>query len=217
MQAQSRLITKRFNGHSDRSQSRRCRPLGLPEVGGPGSDADVYLMSWNLVYIEKSACLQDTTSVSPSPSFSCRCDVVQGSRRSPGMACDTTRAMPSRTAPLGVPSARGLATRVVSLSWAGSAHGQGLGTPGEGLRRLQPGEGTAVEGGGPSPAPTGLQAQRTGGGNPLLCCAVPCCAVLWEQRLREAPGLRVSRLREAPLHRGPSVHEPVGVTDGVLG
>lgn len=34
-----------------------------------------------------------------------------------------------RRPPLGVPSARGLATRVVSLSWAGSAHGQGLGTP----------------------------------------------------------------------------------------
>lgn len=100
MQAQSRLITKRFNGHSDRSQSRRCRPLGLPEVGGPGSDADVYLMSWNLVYIEKSACLQDTTSVSPSPSFSCCCDVVQGSLRSPGMACDITRAMPSPDGPI---------------------------------------------------------------------------------------------------------------------
>lgn len=103
MQDQFCLITKCLGGHSDVSQSRRCRPPGLPGGGGPGlwhrCLPDV--PGPNLVYIEKSDCLQDTASVSPSPSLSfgvmfCR------SAGSPGTVCAITRGSPSpKTAPSG--------------------------------------------------------------------------------------------------------------------
>lgn len=101
MQDQFCLITKCLGGHSDVSQSRRCRPRGLPGGGGPGlwhrCLPDV--PGQNLVYIEKSDCLQDTASVSPSPSLSFVL-TLRRSLGSPGMVCAITRGSPCPHGPI---------------------------------------------------------------------------------------------------------------------
>ncbi len=101
MQDQFCLITKCLGGHSDVSQSRRCRPRGLPGGGGPGlwhrCLPDV--PGQNLVYIEKSDCLQDTASVSPSPSLSFVL-TLRRSLGSPGTVCAITRGSPCPHGPI---------------------------------------------------------------------------------------------------------------------
>lgn len=82
MRDQSCLVVKRVSGHSDRPQRRRY------QARAPGAGAltqmCICVLGWNLVYVEKSACLQDTKAAPQPPSLSCGSNAVQGSPGPPG-------------------------------------------------------------------------------------------------------------------------------------
>lgn len=119
MRDQSCPVVKRVSGHSDRPQRRRY------QARAPGAGAltqmCICVLGWNLVYVEKSACLQDTKAA-PDPLPFHVAVMLCRARRGPRDDGGSPRVTPSPHDPLWDPSAPGLAPRI-SLSWVGSAWG----------------------------------------------------------------------------------------------
>lgn len=159
MQDQFRLITDRLGGHSDASQSRAAEPgpprgglcLGrLPGVLGP-----------SLVYIEKSDCLQPSTSVSPLLLVRLAVTLCRSLRGPCGTIANITAVTPSPGRPARGHSGPRPTTWAVSGAWAGGAAGAGPGTPA--WERSGPRPGARPRGTGRSLAVPGSRRPRPGG------------------------------------------------------